>query len=58
MARTKKFIASAYCPCCKDHCGKIYERQLNETVIEYVTEPKVLPKRCSKCEGVLVRKNL
>lgn len=58
MARTKKHIADAWCPRCKDLLGKIYERHLKDDVFDHVTVPKVIPKRCLKCEGVVERKPL
>jgi len=57
MAAAKIFEAEAWCPQCKTYVGKIFKKEIREGMYVHVTEPKVLPKRCSVCEGVIVRKS-
>jgi len=56
MAARKIFEAEAWCPQCKTFVGKIFRKEIRDDHFVNVTEPKVLPQRCSVCEGVIVRK--
>jgi hypothetical protein len=56
MAAAKKLVGEAWCPRCKCHVGKIYEKEVREGFFENSTVPKVIPKYCNMCEGVIERK--
>lgn len=56
MAKTKLPESEVWCPRCKTVMGKISRIEIGDGHFQYVTEPKKLPKYCSMCEGVVVRK--
>lgn len=56
MAKTKHFESEVWCPRCRVDVGKIFRVEVKENHFEYVCEPEQIPKRCSLCEGVIVRK--
>lgn len=56
MAKTKHLEAEIWCPDCRVYAGKVWKTELREGMFEHYTEPKTMPKKCSLCEGVLVRK--
>lgn len=56
MAKTKQLEAEIWCPDCRVYVGKVWKTEVKDGFFENMTEPEVIPKRCSLCEGVLVRK--
>jgi hypothetical protein len=56
MAKTKHLEAEIWCPDCRVYAGKVWKTELRDGMYEHYTEPKTMPKKCSLCEGVLVRK--
>lgn len=56
MAKTKHLEAEIWCPDCRVYAGKVWKTEVKDGFFEHLTEPKVMPKKCSLCEGVLVRK--
>lgn len=56
MPPAKKLVSEVWCPRCKCYVGKIYEVEFKDHHYKHVTVPKVLPKECSMCEGVVERK--
>lgn len=56
MAKTKQLEAEIWCPACRVYAGKIWRTEVREGIFETHTEPESVPKKCSLCEGVLVRK--
>jgi len=56
MAKAKQLEAEIWCPACRVYAGKIWRTEVREGIFETYTEPESVPKKCSLCEGVLVRK--
>ena len=56
MAATLTYENDVWCPVCKTSYGKIFRKEIRDGVYQTVTQPAKIQKRCSVCEGVLVRK--
>lgn len=48
--------AEIWCPGCKALYGRIFRKQISETVAEHVTDPVTIPKYCGVCERPTERK--
>lgn len=48
--------AEVWCPGCKALYGRIFRKQISETVHEHVTDPVNIPKYCGVCERPTERK--
>ena len=48
--------AEIWCPGCKTLYGRVFRKQISETVHEHVTKPETIPKYCGVCERPTERK--
>jgi uncharacterized protein with PIN domain len=48
--------AELWCPKCKDYLGKLFRQEVREGMYTHYTEPGKMPKYCTKCKSVIVRK--